>query len=221
MSNIVSSIYDRIPRMELKEAKRSVAAFMRRAYERGLTTTSGGNISARVGEKMVITPSGTDKSSLTEENIAVVDIETGRNLTPEKKLSIETEMHRLIYLRRSDVGAVCHSHPVFCCLFSASEEKIDTSIIAESWYLLDEVKKVEYERMGTVELAEKVSAEIASGFNAVLLEKHGALAVGRDVTLAYDRLECLEQAAKLTFLSHTVRTEDLTDEQKKAIALMR
>ncbi len=221
MADTTSVIYARISPMDMEEAKRSVAAFMRRAYEKGLTTTTGGNISARTGDLMVITPSGTDKSSLSQEDIAVVEIETGRNLTPDKKLSIETEMHRLIYLGRSDVGAVCHCHPVFCCLFSSSEERIDTSIIAESWYLLDEVKKVEYARMGTVELAEKVSAEISSGFNAVLLEKHGALAVGKSVVSAFDRLECLEQAAKLTFLSHTVRTEDLTVEQKKAIALMR
>ncbi len=207
--------------MDTEEAKRSVAAFMRRCYERGLTTSTGGNISQRVGSVMVITPSGKDKSSLTEDDIALVDIATGENLTPDKKLSIETEMHRMIYIRRPDVSAVCHSHPTYSCLFSSSDEEINTSLIAESFYLLDKVKKVEYARMGTPLLAEKVSDTVARGYNALLLEKHGALAVGKSVINAFDRLECLEQAAKLTLLSHIIRTENLTDEQKKEIALMR
>ncbi len=194
---------------------------MRRCYERGLTTSTGGNISQRVGSVMVITPSGKDKSSLTEDDIALVDIATGENLTPDKKLSIETEMHRMIYIRRPDVSAVCHSHPTYSCLFSSSDEEINTSLIAESFYLLDKVKKVEYARMGTPLLAEKVSDTVARGYNALLLEKHGALAVGKSVINAFDRLECLEQAAKLTLLSHIIRTENLTDEQKKEIALMR
>lgn len=207
--------------MDCSDAKRDVALFMKRCYERGLTTSTGGNISMRVGEKMVITPSGKDKSSLSEEDIAVVDIFTGENLTPEKKLSIETEMHRLIYLKRADVKSVCHSHPTFSCLFSASDESVDTALIAESWYLLDKVEKVGYERMGTKVLADAVSDKIASGLNVVLLEKHGALAVGSTALNAFDRLECLEQACKLTFLSHIVKAENLTQEQKKEIALMR
>ena len=207
--------------MDYSDAKRDVAVFMKRCYERGLTTSTGGNISIRVKDKMLITPSGKDKASLREEDIALVDIETGENLTPEKKLSIETEMHRLIYLKRNDVMSVCHSHPTFSCLFSASDEEVDTALIAESWYLLDKVEKVGYERMGTKALAEAISDKIASGLNAVLLEKHGALAVGSTALNAFDRLECLEQACKLTFLSHIVKAENLTQEQKKEIALMR
>lgn len=207
--------------MDIEEAKGAVAAIMHRTYERGLTTTTGGNISMRSGTLMLITPSGLDKNSLNGDDIAVVDIETGRNLTPSKKLSIETEMHRLIYLKRSDVEAVCHSHPLFSCLFSASDEEIDTSLIAESYFLLDRVKKVEYARMGTTLLAEKVSELVAEGCNAVLLENHGALTVGKSLINAFDRLECLEQAAKLTLMSHIVRTNGLTDEEKMELALMR
>ena len=207
--------------MIMEEAKRDVALFMARSYQRGLTTTTGGNISARFGGLMLITPSGKDKSSLKEEDIAVVDIQSGENLTPEKKLSIETDMHRLIYLKRDDVYSVVHSHPTYSCLFSCSEEEVNTSLIAESWYLLDKVVRIEYRRMGTIDLAEIVSAKVAKGSNAVLLAQHGALCVGKSVTNAFDRLECLEQACKLTLLSHIVKTENLTEEQKNEIALMR
>ncbi|MGN1163595.1 MAG: class II aldolase/adducin family protein [Candidatus Ornithospirochaeta sp.] len=207
--------------MEMKEEKELVASFMGRCYSKGLTTSTGGNLSMRVGDVMLITPSGKDKSSLVAEDIAEVDIRTGENLTPEKKLSIETEMHRRIYQKRPDAVSVMHSHPTFCCLFSSSDEEIDTTLIAESWYLLDRVKKVPYALMGTEALAERVSDYAGGGNNALLLENHGALAVGKSVLNAFDRLECMEQAAKLTFLSRIVKTNGIGREGLKDISDMR
>ena len=207
--------------MQMKEEKELVASFMRRCYSKGLTTSTGGNLSMRVGDVMLITPSGKDKSSLTYSDIAEVDINTGENLTPEKKLSIETEMHRKILLKRPDVVSVMHSHPTFCCLFSSSSEEIDTTLIAESWYLLDKVKKVPYALMGTVELAERVSDYAKEGNNALLLENHGALVAGKSVLNAFDRLECMEQAAKLTFLSRIIRTRGIGEDGLSAISGMR
>ena len=169
---------------------------------------------------MLITPSGKDKGSLVGEDIAEVEMATGKNLTPEKKLSIETEMHRLVYLERSDVNAVVHSHPVFSCLFTASDEKINTTLIAESYFLLDEVEKVPYRLMGTPELAREV-AKYATGHNVLLLENHGAIAFGKTLIAAFDRLECLEQAAKLTYLSHAVTTRGINKEERDRIAQMR
>ena len=205
----------------MKEEKEQVALFMGRSYERGLTTSTGGNFSMRVGSVMLITPSGLDKSSLKAEDIAEVDIETGKNLTPDKKLSIETEMHRLIYKKRPDCVSVMHSHPTFCCLYSASNESIDTTLIAESWYLLDRVVKIPYALMGTKELAERVSDYAGRGGNAVLLENHGALCIGKSPLNAFDRLECLEQAAKLSALSHLVKTDGIGEKERNRIADMR
>lgn len=207
--------------MDIENARKDVAFFMARCYERGLTTATGGNISVRAGDVMVITPSGLDKASLSPSDIALVSIKSGENLTKEKKLSIESEMHRLIYLERKDCNAVVHSHPTFSCLFSASDEEINTSLIAESWYLLDSVRKVEYARMGTEELALKVRDAVRKGENALLLSKHGAVALGGTLLSAFDRLECLEQAARLTVLSHLIKTENLSEEEKKEIAKLR
>lgn len=205
----------------MKDEKEQVALFMGRSYERGLTTSTGGNFSMRVGSVMLITPSGLDKSSLKAEDIAEVDIETGKNLTPDKKLSIETEMHRLIYKKRPDCVSVMHSHPTFCCLYSASNESIDTTLIAESWYLLDRVVKIPYALMGTKELAERVSDYAGRGGNAFLLENHGALSIGKSPLNAFDRLECLEQAAKLSALSHLVKADGIDEKERNRIADMR
>ena len=206
--------------MDLTEGKEAVAAFLARCYARGLTTATGGNVSMRMGKTMLITPSGKDKSSLSADDIAEVRISDGANLTPSLRLSIESDMHRRIYLARPDAGAVVHSHPLFASLFSASGEEIDTAIIAEDWYLLDKVANVPYALMGTEALAEAAAA-YAAGHDALLLENHGAIAVGRTLIEAFDRLECLEQAAKLTYLSRTVHVRSLDEEKRAEIARMR
>ncbi|HIS13151.1 MAG TPA: class II aldolase/adducin family protein [Candidatus Ornithospirochaeta stercorigallinarum] len=206
---------------ERKRAEKEIADTMRRVYERGLTTSLGGNISMRLGSVMLITPSSLDKASLGDEDIAKVNIESGRNLTPCLKLSIESEMHRLIYLKRPTCKAVIHAHPVFSSLFSASEEEIRTDIIAESYYQLGRVVKTPYAIMGSRELAEKVSDD-ASSCCAVLLERHGVLTVSdKSLLEALERLECLENAARMSLLSRDMKLNCLSENEKYELDLLR
>ena len=206
--------------MEFKEERALVASTMGRLYKRGLTTATGGNVSMRSGDYMFITPSGKDKDSLTFEDIAILNVKTGEQIITSYKLSIESEMHREIYLK-TDVCAVVHSHPTFASLFLALDEKIDTHIIAETYYLLNEVVKVPYELMGTKALADKVS-DYAKSSCALLLENHGALTTGKTLLSAFDRMEVLEQSAKLTYLARGfAKTNDISGDNLTAIALMR
>lgn len=206
---------------ERKRAEKEIVDTMRRVYERGLTTSLGGNISMRLGSVMLITPSSLDKASLGDEDIAKVDIESGKNLTPCLKLSIESEMHRLIYLKRPTCKAVIHAHPVFSSLFSASEEEIRTDIIAESYYQLGRVVKTPYAIMGSRELAEKVSDD-ASSCCAVLLERHGVLTVSdKSLLEALERLECLENAARMSLLSRDMKLNCLSENEKYELDLLR
>lgn len=206
--------------MEFREERELVAFTMGRLYKRGLTTATGGNVSMRSGDYMFITPSGKDKESLTYKDIAILNVETGEQIGTSFKLSIESQMHREIYLK-TDVSAVVHSHPTFASLFSALNEKINTHIIAETYYLLDEVVKVPYELMGTKALADKVS-DYAKNSCALLLENHGALTTGKTLLSAFDRMEVLEQSAKLTYLSRGFsKTNDISGDRLTAIALMR
>lgn len=199
------------------QMKAAVAATMKRLYDRKLTTATGGNVSARFEGIMLITPSGLDKASLKADDIAEVDILTGENLTPHLKLSIESSMHRLIYLENASAKAVCHSHPTVASLFSALAEPIRTDLIAESWYLLGNVFKVPYALMGTEELAASV-AEYSELSPVLLLENHGAVAVGESLLNAFDRLECLEQAATMTMMCTSSFTPvPLTEDRMKEI----
>lgn len=198
------------------ELKKEVANTMKRLYDRKLTTATGGNVSLRYKNIMLITPSGLDKANLTPELIAEVDIETGENKTPHLKLSIESSMHRLIYVKNPEVMAVCHSHPTKASLFSALKEEIRVDLIAESWFLLGAVKKVPYALMGSEKLAQLIS-DAAKTDCCLLLSKHGALTTGKTLLNAFDRLECLEQAAEMTLLSKGFTIDPLTKEERDEI----
>lgn len=203
--------------MNKEQLKAEIAFTMKRLYDRKLTTATGGNTSARFGNIMLITPSGLDKASLTSDQIAEVDLATGENLTPQFKLSIESSMHRQIYLVNSEVNAVCHSHPTTASLFSALDDEIRTDLIAESWYLLGTVTKVPYALMGTKGLADNVG-QYAATTSVMLLENHGALATGKSLLNAFDKLECLEQAAQMTLMIKSkVTPSPLNDERMAEI----
>ena len=180
--------------------RKQVADMMTRLYNTRLTTTSGGNISLRIHENtFCITPSSLDKGTLRPELIAVVTTD-GENLTPELKLSIEGEMHRLILAENPQINAIVHAHPVFSTLFTFTEKEVDTSLTAESWLLLGRPVAAPYHKMGTPELAREV-ADCAKKSRIVLLRNHGVLATGKDLLDAFDGIEVFENAAKLTLFS--------------------
>ncbi len=177
-----------------------VAKIMNRLYATRLTTTSGGNISFRINDELfAITPSQYDKASLTGDVIAIVGFDK-TNYTPHLPLSIESEMHRNILLARKDIDAVVHAHPVYASSFTAMKKSINTKLLAESWFLLEEPAFAPYERMGTPSLAASVVNSVAHS-NVVLMENHGVLTVGKTLINAFDLIEVLENSAKMTFIT--------------------
>ena len=197
----------------------AVAAFMKRLYDRQLTTASGGNISLRVSDdEFCITPSSLDKGCLTAESIAVVKFD-GTNLTPDLKLSIESEMHRQILLKRSDLHAVVHAHPVFASAFATAQPcALDSRLIAETYLLLGEIVNVPYFIMGSKELADAVSDAVVHN-TAVLLENHGALCAAEDLLHAFDGIDLMERLAQMTIVKRFIdNSRVMTEAQCKEIA---
>jgi L-fuculose-phosphate aldolase len=182
-----------------KQERKEIAGFMRRLYKRGLTTTSGGNISMRVSnDTILITPSATDKGRMKWKNVGILSI-LGENLTPGLKPSIESEMHLGIYKRNSEVLAIIHAHPVFASSFTAMNSVINTSLTAEARVICGEPVLVPYAVMGSPELAESV-ADCSTRSDVLLLENHGVLATGSSLLQSFDKLEVLENAAKMTLI---------------------
>jgi L-fuculose-phosphate aldolase len=184
---------------DYREERKEVARFMRRLYRQGLTTTSGGNISLRLrDDRIIITPSATDKGRMKWDEVGIMTIE-GANLTPGLQPSIEYKMHLSIYRQKKNISAIIHAHPVFASSFTAMNRTIDTSLTAEARAICGDLELVRYALMGTEKLASLVSESIEKS-EILLLENHGVLAAGKSLLQAFDRLEVLENAAKMTLI---------------------
>ncbi|MDO9579044.1 MAG: class II aldolase/adducin family protein [Bacteroidales bacterium] len=182
-----------------KDERKEVAGFMRRLYKHGLTTTSGGNISLRITDDIILnTPSATDKGRMRWKEVGIINI-FGENLTPELKPTIEYEMHLSIYKKMKDISAIVHAHPLFASSFTAMKHEINTNLTAEACAILGNPIFVQYALMGTEELA-KLAADSILQSDILLLENHGVLTTGTNLLQAFDKIEVLENAAKMTLL---------------------
>ena len=85
--------------------------------------------------------------------------------------------------------------------------KINTNITAEAYAILGEPLMVPYALMGTVELAELVASNILKS-DILLLENHGVLATGSNLLQAFDKIEVLESAAKMTLIVETTKKKN-------------
>jgi len=184
---------------DYKKERKEVALFMRRLYRQGLTTTSGGNISLKISDDIiVITPSATDKGRMRWKEVGIMTL-AGKNLTPELKPSIENEMHLSIYRKKKEISAIVHAHPLFASAFTAMKCSINTDLTAEAKAICGDPCFVPYALMGTRELASVASESIMKS-DILLLENHGILTTGSSILQAFDKLEVLENAAKMTMI---------------------
>lgn len=217
---------------EIRQIRKDVACFMRRLYNRGLTTASGGNISYRVEQGFFITPSALDKGLIKPKQVGMITFK-GKNLTPDLKPSMESEMHLAIYQKRADVQAIVHAHPPVASSFTAMKKEINCSLIAEARAMLGTPVIATYALMGTRELAGAVADAAATNQNTgkssnreespvfpnvILLENHGIVCLGKDLLSAFDRMEVLEAAAKMTLITSLMgSTSPLNSEQLSQI----
>lgn len=197
--------------MKHHDSRREVARFMRRLYRQRLTTTSGGNISLRLEDGLVaITPAGNDKGTLRAEDIAIIRMD-GENLTEIKPTS-EWRFHLMIYEKCPRVGAIVHAHPPTATAFTACKTEISTRLVEESYLMVPRIKKLAYARTGSAQLAEAV-ANGACEAEGLLLENHGVVAMGATLLQAFDRLELIEAAARMTLVARQLEgMSELNDE---------
>lgn len=199
----------------MQKPKKDVAAIMNRLYQKGLTTTSGGNVSAKYKDRVYITPSQTDKGNMRPEQIGIVSL-NNENLTPQFKLSMETGMHLGIYNARKDINAVVHAHPFTASTLSAEEGLLNTRINGEARAMLGQPGFVPYETMGTPELADAAAKAIINT-NVLILQHHGIIAVGETLLQAFDRLELTEMTARSNVLRSLLNIDNQINDNGVAI----
>jgi L-fuculose-phosphate aldolase len=202
--------------MDFTKEKNQVAGYMRRLYEQRLTTASGGNVSLRVNNTILITPSQKDKATLTGDDIVSLTLE-GKYRSKEMNPSMETMMHLAVYSKCPEVKAIVHAHPVVSTAFIVSGKSIKTNLAGESYAILGKPVNVSYALMGTQTLANQV-AEASRKGRVILMQNHGVLTTGKTLFEAYDRMEVLEACAKLNLITEILgNRKELTPQEMKAI----
>jgi L-fuculose-phosphate aldolase len=205
--------------IDYQHPRDQIAEFMDRIYRYGMTTTSGGNLSIRDDNGDIwITPGGTDKGVMRPED--VVRMHDGKAVDTVLKPSSEHPFHRAIYEARSDAGAVLHAHPPALVAFSVAGKAPDTHILPQAFDACGKVGFVPYAVPGSERLGALIAQKFAEGCDIVILENHGAVAVGKTLLEAFQRFETLEFCAR-TILNaailggaHTL-SEDMLEMRRK------
>ena len=190
-----------------------IVLLINRVYQKGLTTTSGGNLSIMDTEGNIwITPSGIDKGSLTPSDICKV-LPDG-TVIGKYKPSVELPFHKLVYQTRPDVSAVLHAHPPALVSYSLIRQIPNANIIPTPHEVCGPVGIAKYEVPGSDALAKRIVAEIKKGFNVVVMENHGVITCADNLFEAFKRFETLNFAASLGITASTIgKPEVLTDDQ--------
>lgn len=196
--------------------RESVAYFMRRLYKKDLTTCSGGNISFRVGDDLVlVTPSTLDKGELQADQIVMVTM-SGENLTPKYKPTIEAGMHLEVLRRRPEMNAVVHAHPAFATAFACMDTELDITLSSEVFCMIGGVARAGFAPPGTDELV-RVVGEAMSKSDVALMNNHGVITCGTTLLKAFDVMEVIEVTARMNVIIQAMGGKrGLTEEQKAA-----
>lgn len=186
--------------MNLAAAADALIRAGRRLGARGLISAGEGNLSIRLdSDRLLVTPTGRRKDELEAGDLVVVwighpdrDERSPTGLRPTSDL----EIHLAIYDARPEIGAVAHAHLPASMALTLASELPDPTALPETAILLPRLPFVGLGRPGSTELAGRVVTALTDPpeplATAVLLERHGAIAIGSDPAQAVDRLELVE-----------------------------
>jgi L-fuculose-phosphate aldolase len=170
-----------------------LVATARRTVADGLVVGTSGNVSARVGDTVLVTPSGVPYDRLTPDDITGVDL-TGRQVLGTLVPTSALPLHLAIY-RTTDARAVVHTHAVHATAVSTLVTELP-AIHYMSSALGGRVRVAPYATYGTGELAENMLHALTDR-SGCLLQNHGTITYGTTLDQAYDRTAQLEWMCRL------------------------
>ncbi|MFE7751433.1 class II aldolase/adducin family protein [Streptomyces sp. NPDC057428] len=182
------------------QAWEGVVATARRTAAEGLVVGTSGNVSARVGDIVLVTPSGVPYDRLGPGDAVGVDLD-GRQVLGELVPTSELPLHLAVY-RDSSAGAVVHTHAVHATAVSTLVNEVPLVHYAAAM-LGGPVRTAPYARYGTRELADNMLDALRDR-TGCLLRNHGTVTYGDTLDQAYDRTAQLEWMCRLWLTASSV-----------------
>lgn len=181
----------------MKKNIAEIISVSKEIYNKGLVSGKAGNISARFGNVVAITPTLKSLSELSEEDIVLVNME-GDVLTKGKPSS-EVNMHLEIYRKRSDVTAIVHTHSPYATGFAFSNKKLKR-LEGFGEIKTPYLSYIQYEKPGTDELAKRASEGLGDE-DVLILRNHGVICVSDNLKEAMLLAVFVEETAKTQFIT--------------------
>lgn len=192
-----------VPDTRVEEsARQEIVRICRLLWERGYVAAGDGNISVRLGRDLVLTtPSGLSKGFVKAGQLVLTSLagvplpeqtEEAQGLAPSSELRVHCEAYR----QRPDIGAVIHAHPVHAVACTVAGVSLEEPVLPE---VVIDLGGIPTTRYGTPASAEgpEVMRDLIRTHDALILDRHGSVTVGKTVWEAYLRLERLEHAASI------------------------
>ena len=180
----------------------------------GLSPGSSGNLSVRIGDTVLMSPTGADLASLDAGNLALLSIDG--DVIGGPKASKEFPLHQAMYARYPDMTAVVHLHSPHAAALSCSEPWAPHSALPPiTPYLVmrvGQVPLIPYAAPGNTSQGAYIDS-LDFDFSAVLLQNHGPLTAGTSVQQAVDAIIEIEEAAKLVLLLQGRPARWLSDDE--------
>ncbi len=189
--------------------KRKIVRVCRIMLKENLNINPFGNVSCRLGKRILITPSGMSYEKMRAKDVVEIDLE-GKSYGG--KPSSEYRMHIEIYKAREDVKAIIHAHPKYATAFAVSRVGIPVFLEEIAEVVGSSIEVSKYALPGSKELA-RIAAEALRNKNATLLANHGVVCVGDSLEEALDILRILERSAEIYILAKIIGNPYVLDDK--------
>lgn len=167
--------------MQYDDIRREMIATCISMNDKGINQGTAGNISVRVDEGFLITPSGVPYGEMVPADIVLMDLDA--NSTGTRKPSTEWRFHRDIMRQKPEVGAIIHLHSMFCTSLSMLHREIPAVHYMIAAAGGPTIPCVPYSTWGTQELADNILSALQNRL-ACLLANHGMVCVGPNLKKA-------------------------------------
>ncbi|MFF3978011.1 3-oxo-tetronate 4-phosphate decarboxylase [Streptomyces sp. NPDC001828] len=200
---------------ERAAAGEDIVRTARSLFSRGLTHGSTGNLSVRIPQGILVTPTGSSLGTVTVGRLSLVD--TGGRHLDGPPPSKEAVLHAAVLRARPTARAVVHTHSTHAaavsCLAGLDPENVLPPLTAYFAMRIGRLPLLPYFAPGDQRLAEAAGAAARTG-HAALLRNHGPLVAGSSLATAMDALEELEETARLFLLLRGLPTRPLTEAEQ-------
>ena len=200
--------------MNEADLREQIVRFGRSLFERGLTSGISGNLSARLGERYLMTPTNSCLGALEEDRLSLVDRQ-GRPLSGDPPTR-EVFLHLALYDERPSAAAVVHLHCTHAvavsCLADVDPRDVIPPLTAYYVVRVRRLPLIPYYPPGDAALAQAVRA-LAADHGAILLANHGPVVAAGSLEAAVYAIEELEETARLFLMLRKEKVRQLTAEQ--------